>query len=115
MSDTTHTPTPWTASQLNDPRWWGGAENGWGFVTLGGNDEANAKFIVECVNQHDDLVASNASLTADRDALLTRLETMARIFHHEVHDDGTVGLTCPLPICQKNDRIIKEAQAERGE
>ena len=67
------------------------------------------------------LQIENQRLTADRDALLNRLETMARIYHREVHDNSTLGLTCPLPICQENDRIIQSigraaiAQAERGD
>lgn len=55
---TTPTPTPWIAEVDLAPRWV--ITNGPKSlaVTVGGNDEANARHIVHCVNVHDELIAA---------------------------------------------------------
>ncbi len=59
---TEHTPTPWKTeggtSDAPDPRWQIFTKNIILALTCGGNDEANADFIVLAANAHAPLVAA---------------------------------------------------------
>ncbi len=54
--EATRTPGPWEAKRLLEPQWVVETKNTFICLTLGGNDRANAAFIVRAVNAHDELL-----------------------------------------------------------
>ena len=82
MSNTQHTPTPWSCippgNPESNPSWAIEFLNGFIVSTLGGNDQANAEFIVKACNCHDDLLAACKDTLADVDFYLTDVDWASR-------------------------------------
>ncbi len=86
-----HTKLPWKteggASDQPDPRWqiYSDSEELTLAVTCGGNDRANAEFIVRACNAHEDLLAiCEDATTAIYDAM--HAGSLSRNYHDDVMD-----------------------------
>ena len=90
------TPRPWEACQHNDCQWAirvAGTRFHLIAITSQGNDEENARLIVDCVNQHDRIIAQ-------RDALLAALVRIQTTGYSRQAEDQAIAA---IALCQPQE------------